>query len=275
MVLCILYIIFFHYFCIRYSRVSILEALLLQSKLTLFIKIYSMYSKEELLSKEISELENIAKTLGAEINGKNTEDLVYSILDKQAIDEGNKNPLGQKKRRTRIVKKDTDKVYSVKGKEGANLDTKSKKAASEYPNLFKDENVESVTEETPKEEEKDQPKRRTRKTKKEEETETIAETAKETVEEPKEAPKTTRGRKKKTVEEPVETESAETLQATETKEQTAESVVPEADFSYQQETPEHTDEQASDLIAQLQEKINAHNGEQMEEPNTTPMNYCC
>ena len=33
-----------------------------------------MYSKEELLSKEISELENIAKTLGAEINGKNTED---------------------------------------------------------------------------------------------------------------------------------------------------------------------------------------------------------
>ena len=272
MVLCILYIIFFHYFCTRYSRVSILEALLLQSKLTLFIKIYSMYSKEELLSKEISELENIAKTLGAEINGKNTEDLVYSILDKQAIDEGNKNPLGQKKRRTRIVKKDTDKVYSVKGKEGANLDTKSKKAASEHPNLFKDENVEPVAEETPKEEEKDQPKRRTRKTKKEEETETIAETEKETVEEPKEAPKTTRGRKKKTVEEPVETESAETLQATETKEQTEESVVPEADFSYQQETPEHTDEQASDLIAQLQEKINAHNGEQMEEPNTTPMN---
>ena len=272
MVLCILYIIFFHYFCTRYSRVSILEALLLQSKLTLFIKIYSMYSKEELLSKEISELENIAKTLGAEINGKNTEDLVYSILDKQAIDEGNKNPLGQKKRRTRIVKKDTDKVYSVKGKEGANLDTKSKKAASEHPNLFKDENVESVTEEAPKEEEKDQPKRRTRKTKKEEETETIAETEKETVEEPKEAPKTTRGRKKKTVEEPVETESAETLQATETKEQTEESVVPEADFSYQQETPEHTDEQASDLIAQLQEKINAHNGEHMEEPNTPPMN---
>ena len=272
MVLCILYIIFFHYFCTRYSRVSILEALLLQSKLTLFIKIYSMYSKEELLSKEISELENIAKTLGAEINGKNTEDLVYSILDKQAIDEGNKNPLGQKKRRTRIVKKDTDKVYSVKGKEGANLDTKSKKAASEHPNLFKDENVEPVAEETPKEEEKDQPKRRIRKTKKEEETETIAETAKETVEEPKEAPKTTRGRKKKTVEEPVETESAETLQATETKEQTEESVVPEADFSYQQETPEHTDEQASDLIAQLQEKINAHNGEHMEEPNTPPIN---
>ena len=272
MVLCILYIIFFHYFCTRYSRVSILEALLLQSKLTLFIKIYSMYSKEELLSKEISELENIAKTLGAEINGKNTEDLVYSILDKQAIDEGNKNPLGQKKRRTRIVKKDTDKVYSVKGKEGANLDTKSKKAASEHPNLFKDENVEPVAEETPKEEEKDQPKRRIRKTKKEEETETIAETAKETVEEPKEAPKTTRGRKKKTVEEPVETESAEALQATETKEQTEESVVPEADFSYQQETPEHTDEQASDLIAQLQEKINAHNGEHMEEPNTPPIN---
>ena len=36
-----------------------------------------MYSKEELLSKEMSELEDIAKTLGADYNGNNKEELVY------------------------------------------------------------------------------------------------------------------------------------------------------------------------------------------------------
>ena len=169
MVLCILYIIFFHYFCTRYSRVSILEALLLQSKLTLFIKIYSMYSKEELLSKKMSELEDIAKTLGAEYDGDNIEELVYSILDKQAIDEGTKNPLGQKKKRTRIVKKDTDRVYSVKGKDGENFDVKNNKVtSSEQPSLFKE--VEDTTAET-EAEEPAKPKKRGRKSKKEKEAE--------------------------------------------------------------------------------------------------------
>ena len=98
-----------------------------------------MYSKEELLSKEMSELEDIAKTLGADYNGNNKEELVYSILDKQAIDEGTKNPLGQKKKRTRIVKKDTDRVYSVKGKEGENFDVKNNKMSPcEQPSLFKE-----------------------------------------------------------------------------------------------------------------------------------------
>lgn len=64
-----------------------------------------MYSKEELLSKEMSELEDIAKTLGADYNGNNKEELVYSILDKQAIDEGTKNPLGQKKKEQELLRK--------------------------------------------------------------------------------------------------------------------------------------------------------------------------
>ena len=74
-----------------------------------------MYSKDELLSKDISELEDIAKNIGVLFNTTdNQEDIVYTILDKQAEVEGNKNPLGTKRKRVRIAKKDTDKVYTVK-----------------------------------------------------------------------------------------------------------------------------------------------------------------
>ena len=91
-----------------------------------FIRIiYYMYSKDELLSKNISELEDIARSLGINIlKGCPQDELVYSILDQQAIVEGSKNPLGAKRKRTRILKKDTDRVYSVHGKEGENYDVK-------------------------------------------------------------------------------------------------------------------------------------------------------
>ena len=76
-----------------------------------------MYSKDELLSKNIAELEEIAEQTGVKTKSSDSqEDIIYSILDKQAEVEGNKNPLGTKRRRTRIVKKDTDRVYSVNGK---------------------------------------------------------------------------------------------------------------------------------------------------------------
>ena len=131
-----------------------------------------MYSKEELLSKEVSELEDIAKTLGAEIPSKNTEDLVYSILDQQAIEEGSKNPLGQRKRRTRIAKKDTDRVYTVNGKEGENFDLKNNKlTTTEQPSLFKDD--------APAGDETAKPKKRGRKSKKEKEAEAAALAAQE------------------------------------------------------------------------------------------------
>ena len=81
-----------------------------------------MYSKDELLSKNVSELENIATGMDVKIkSADNKEDIIYAILDKQAEVEGNKNPLGTKRRRARIVKKDTDRVYSVNGKEGENF----------------------------------------------------------------------------------------------------------------------------------------------------------
>ena len=87
-----------------------------------------MYSKEELSSKEIPELLGIAKEFGVEVNeDSNIEDVIYAILDRQAEVEGSKNPLGTKRRRTRIVKKDTDRVYTVNGKDGENFDMKKNK----------------------------------------------------------------------------------------------------------------------------------------------------
>ena len=76
-----------------------------------------MYSKDELTAKNTSELQSIASEIGADISGDvDNESMVYAILDKQAEIEGNKNPLGVKRRRTRIAKKDTDHVYSVSGR---------------------------------------------------------------------------------------------------------------------------------------------------------------
>ena len=84
-----------------------------------------MYSIDELSAKNIAELQDIAREAGIDFNDETgAQDLIYAILDKQADIEGSKNPLGPKRRRTRIVKKDTDRVYTVNGKEGENFDLK-------------------------------------------------------------------------------------------------------------------------------------------------------
>ena len=97
-----------------------------------------MYSKDVLTSKSISQLEDIAKEIGAEIKSDfNHEEIIYAILDRQAVVEGNKNPLGTTRKRTRIAKKETDRVYSVNGKEGENFDVKKNKKSVEQPSLLK------------------------------------------------------------------------------------------------------------------------------------------
>ena len=82
------------------------------------------YSKEELSAKSISELEDIANEIGvmpAVSSGQ--EELIYAILDKQGDIEGMTNPMGAgKRKRMRIVKRETDHVYSVSGKDGENFD---------------------------------------------------------------------------------------------------------------------------------------------------------
>ncbi len=111
-----------------------------------------MYSKDDLSSKDVNALVDIASQLGAEFQENDPkESIIYSILDKQAEVEGNKNPLGSKRKRTRIVKKDTDRVYSVKGKDGENFDMKNNKNTTvETPSLFKDEPATDETTEASK-----------------------------------------------------------------------------------------------------------------------------
>ena len=156
-----------------------------------------MYSKDVLSSKSVSQLEEIAQELGAEIKANfNHEEMVYAILDRQAVVEGNKNPLTTTRKRTRITKRETDRVYSVNGKEGENFDVKKNKISGEAPALFKKENADEDINATPSIEEKAEekepvapkPAKRGRKSKKELEAiakeKAEAETAKEEVAEP-------------------------------------------------------------------------------------------
>ena len=216
-----------------------------------------MYTIDELSSKDISELVNIAKEIGADTpDGADQQSLIYAILDKQAVVESEKNPLGTKRRRTRIQKKDTDRVYSVNGKDGENFDTKKQKAA-EPQQLFKDIPEQPAEPEAPAE----------------------AETAPE---EPVKVPKK-RGRKSKAELAAMEAE-AKALEEQKQKEEEAaaaekaemplvnEETAPEdnggEDFIPEQEfatnNPDEENEEETNLIQQLQAKVNAHNeGEDM------------
>ena len=87
------------------------------------------------------ELLGIANDLGADYKSNDDKDtIIYAILDKQGEIEGkNSTAASSKRKRVRIVKKDTDRVYSVNGKEGENFDLKkSKPATARRPknNLF-------------------------------------------------------------------------------------------------------------------------------------------
>ena len=238
-----------------------------------------MYSKEELLSKKMSELEDIAKTLGAEYDGDNLEEMVYSILDKQAIDEGTKNPLGQKKKRTRIVKKDTDRVYSVKGKDGENFDVKNNKVTpSEQPSLFKE--VEEETAETAAEEPA-KPKKRGRKSKKEKEAEAAAlaeaeRLAKEAEEQQKEENKEESAPEQVAAEpdDNIQAEPQEVVDEQAEAEPINEMSVPEAGFLPEaNDMEESQDAPDSGLLAQLQAKINARNESSNDRPDPIREGY--
>ena len=219
-----------------------------------------MYSKEELLSKTISELEEIAQKIGADYNnGDNEEAIVYAILDKQAEDEGNKNPLGTKRRRTRIVKKEQDKVYTVNGKEGENFDLKKNKPmGKEEPQLFA-ETPQNTPDDT-----KDEitlieeqiaalPKHRGRKTKKEMELLDKLEAARNS-----QAQTETMPAENMTAEPDARNAEPTDTDAQEEPIDGTENIVPEAEFATGS-SAEEEDTNSEDLLAQLQAKINAHN----------------
>ena len=205
-----------------------------------------MLSKEELLEKEVSELEAIAQSTGAVYSpGDDKDKLVYAILDRQAEEAGTAHPLESKRKRTRIARKDTDRVYSVHGEEGENFDVqKNKNTATSQPSLFKElpETKDDKTEEkSPEEILASIPKHRGRKSKAELEAIAAAEAAiKAKAEEPQQT------------KEPVEEAPIENV-----KPSAPEDFIPEDQFSNvpQQEESEGKEE----LLARLQEKVNAHN----------------
>ena len=209
------------------------------------IHIY-MLSKEELLEKGVSELEAIAQSTGAVYSpGDDKDKLVYAILDRQAEEAGTAHPLESKRKRTRIARKDTDRVYSVHGDEGENFDVqKNKNTATAQQSLFKElpqTKVEQNDEKSPEEILASIPKHRGRKSKAELEAIAAAEAAIKA----KEA-------EQKNTEKMKEEEKEEKLEPS-----TSEDFIPEDQFS--NVTPQDEGEDKEELLARLQEKVNAHN----------------
>ncbi len=217
-----------------------------------------MLSKEELLSKDISELGDIAKELGVNVEKDDSkEDVVYAILDKQALDASAK-PAAPKRKRTRI-KKETDRVYTVSGKEGENFDLKNKRPVTDnnnQPSLFKDEEYEQTEPKqdspmSPEEFLASIPKHRGRKSKAELEAIAAAKAAIE--EKQKQSMAETEDEPQTEPEKPVE----QNVMSQESNED-----VPEAAFNAD-EQQENSDE---NLRKQLQEKMNAQNEGKTDTP---------
>jgi len=124
----------------------------------------------------IPELMGIADELGVKVSQDDSqENVVYAILDKAAEDSA-ANPDAPKRKRTRIQKKDTSRVYTVNGKEGENFDVKNNRKPVESTPLFSDVPAAAKDDEKPAEE---KPKRRGRKTKAEQAAEAAQKAAEE------------------------------------------------------------------------------------------------
>ena len=205
----------------------------------------------------MAELQDIAHEMGIEPPAEgNPEELVYAILDRQAEIEGNKNPLGTKRRRTRITKKDTDRVYTVNGKEGENFDVKKNKADDAEPKAQTKADAEAATM-TPEEMLSAIPKHRGRKSKKELELLSAIQERKRQDE--------------LAAQEAMEVQAAQpdailTMQQPEpemipaepqTEDGMDDGDIPEASFAHQEQTAE--DGVNEDMLAQLQAKIKSHN----------------
>ena len=212
-----------------------------------------MYTKEELERLSIPELMEIASELGVKVSQNDElESVIYAILDK-AAENSAAGISTTKRKRTRIAKKDTDKVYTVSGAEGENLDTKPKKKKAEkkptIDSLFAEQEAaeaaaaeqKAETAESEAVEEKPAPKKRGRKSKKE--LEALAAAAAE--------------------QQPAETAEAAEPAAPATEEPAVE--IPEAATEVQGEPIEEN------LISQLQEKMAQHGQEEAAQPqNATP-----
>ena len=239
-----------------------------------------MYSKDELLPKSIPDLKVIAEGLGATIHANDSqEDIIYAILDKQAIEEGNKNPLTTKRKRTRIAKKESDHVYSVKGKAGENLDTKKKATNLEQKSLFNETDMEAKTvEENTKAENLEEvlatmPKHRGRKSKKELEIIAAAEAAQkapdaeETTESSAAEENVAEAKTAEATGKEAANDAPEATAATQKQADIPEFAIPEAQFNTASNSD--NDSEKEDLLAQLQAKIKDRGKERKTAPEET------
>lgn len=204
-----------------------------------------MYKKEELERLSIPELMEIASELGVKVSQNDElESVIYAILDKAAENSAAGLPAAKRKR-TRIAKKDTNKIYTVNGSDGENLDAQNqKKKAEKKPtldSLFAEQDAEQA----------------------------VADTAQEKVAEPapaaeeKPAPKK-RGRKsKKELEEIAAAEAAKAAATELAAEEPAEATLPIDEEPAVPEAAEDTQEEPlqENLISQLQEKMAQHSQE--------------
>ena len=184
--------------------------------------------------------------------------MIYAILDKQAEEEGNKNPLVAKRKRTRIAKKDTDRIYTVKGKDGENLDLKKKNmTTTDSKPLFK--NIEN--EFSPEEILAKMPKHRGRKSKKELELIAAAEAAKQNEMANENSANAEEYNGNSELNKNIETEKQEDIFY----HNNENDVIPEAAFSSVNDN--NDDNEKNELLNQLKAKINDHNKD-VEDNNT-------
>ena len=214
---------------------------------------------------EIPQLMGIAQEMGIKVTPDvSQENVIYDILDK-AAEQSASGDSPAKRKRTRIVKKDTDRVYTVNGKEGENFDVKSRGIKSaEAPSLFSDAPVaveeapaaEAPAPEAPAAEEAPKPaaKKRGRKPK----AETIAAEAAEgeaaeTTETAKPAKKSTKKAKAAQAEAEQPEEQAPVAEE--------QNIVPEAAEFAAADDAEGT---PTEMLEQLQEKMAQHNQEEAQ-----------
>ena len=210
-----------------------------------------MYKKEELERLSIPELMEIASELGVKVSQNDElESVIYAILDKAAENSAAGLPAAKRKR-TRIAKKDTNKIYTVNGSDGENLDTQSQKKKTEkkptIDSLFAEQDAEQAATDNTQEETAAK--------------ETTASEAAQEAEKP--APKK-RGRKsKKELEEIAAAEAAKAAATELATEEPAEATLPIDEEPAVPEAAEDTQEEPlqENLISQLQEKMAQHSQE--------------
>lgn len=219
-----------------------------------------MYTKEELESMDIPQLMGIADQMGVKVSPDDElETVVYAILDRAAEDSAANATAAPKRKRTRIVKKDTNKVYTVNGKEGENFDLKNRqgKAPETKPaSLFGDlpvtdlEDIVAQTTATPMQPEAPKtPAKRGRKPKQLQPEETIQEDDTLDIESPQQ---------EETEAEPVVESQTQPEENPDV--DTVAPIVPEADFATAPTGENETTDPG--LLAQLQEKMAQRNQEE-------------